>query len=211
MQPASRKPNLVPLTVLSLLRERPMHPYEMQRIIRQRHNDLFLELRRGSLYHAIEKLSRDGLVEELGTSREGKRPERTTYRITDAGVTELLEQLRSLLATPVIEPSSFLAALSFARHLAPDEVRDHLELRIHQLQTGLIAMSAVLENLTPQIGRLPLIEVEYLVAMRRAELEWVTRLAADVSTARLHWNSDEPLTHAVCGPPPSTSDQEATG
>ena len=198
MQATSRKHNLVSLTVLSLLRERPMHPYEMQRGIRQRHNDMFVELRRGSLYHAIDKLSKSGFVEEVGTSREGKRPERTTYRITEAGVTELLEQLRALLATPVLEPSSFLAALSFAGHLTPDEVRDHLELRLQQLQTGLVAMTAVIESLVPKIGRLPLIEVEYLIAMRRAELGWVQALAAELKDGRLAWNTEELLARPGC-------------
>src|SRR5690242_14900046 len=72
--------NLWALTVLCLLRERPMHPYEMQRLIRERHKDEFLDLKRGSLYHAMERLQAAGLVEPMETFREGRRPERTVYR-----------------------------------------------------------------------------------------------------------------------------------
>ena len=49
-------PNLWALTILCLLRQRPMHPYEIQRLIREYHKDAFLDLKRGSLYHAIGQL-----------------------------------------------------------------------------------------------------------------------------------------------------------
>src|SRR6516225_7758067 len=105
--------NLWALTVLCLLRQRPMHPYEMQRLIRQRHKDEFLDLKRGSLYHAIERLQKAGLIEVVQTSREGKRPERTVYRLSEKGDREIIDWLRELLAKPVQEASLFLAAMSF--------------------------------------------------------------------------------------------------
>src|SRR5215475_434122 len=103
MRPSSSSRNLWSLTVLCLLREREMHPYEMQRLIRQRHKEEFLDLKKGSLYHAIERLKRSSLIEEVSTGREGRRPERTVYRLTENGETELQEWLRSLLAQPAHE------------------------------------------------------------------------------------------------------------
>ena len=79
--------NLWALTVLCLLREGPLHPYEMQRLIHQRHKDKLLDLRRGSLYHAVAQLQRAGLIESVETRRAGRRPERTVYRLTRAGGT----------------------------------------------------------------------------------------------------------------------------
>ena len=92
--------NLWCLTVLCLLREGPRHPYEMQRLIRERHKDDFLQLKPGSLYHAIERLAKAGLIEEMETSREGRRPERTVYRLTECGDVEALAWLRGLLSKP---------------------------------------------------------------------------------------------------------------
>lgn len=180
--------NLWALTVLCLLRERPMHPYEMQRLIRERHNEDFLDLKRGSLYHAIERLAKAGYIEELGVSREGRRPERTTYRLTEAGETEVLDWLRHLLAKPVREASSFVAAMSFVGHLTPEEAADQLTIRARALECGIVAISAVLENLTPQIGRVPLLEAEYALAMRKAELAWVRALLDDLRGGKLAWN-----------------------
>src|SRR5258708_25639756 len=90
--------NLWSLTVLCPLRVRPMHPYEMQRLIREWHKDEFLDLKRGSLYHAIEQLRRAGWIDPIETSREGRRPERTVYRLTEVGDREELRLLRALLA-----------------------------------------------------------------------------------------------------------------
>jgi DNA-binding PadR family transcriptional regulator len=182
--------NLWGLTVLCLLRERPMHPYEMQRLIRQRHKDEYLDLKRGSLYHAIERLQRAGLIDPVGTSREGRRPERTVYRLTDQGEGELLDWLRELLAKPLPEPSPFLAALSNLAHLSPEEAVDQLGERVDRLEMEIVALSAVLDNLIPKIGRVVLVEVEYVRAMRRAERDWVRSLVEDVRSGRLTWDPD---------------------
>lgn len=186
-EPVSNR-NLWALTVLCLLRERPMHPYEMQRLIRQRHKDEFLDLKRGSLYHAIDRLQQAGLIEVVETSREGRRPERTTYRLSERGELEMLDRLRELLAKPVCEPMQFVAALSFLTQLSGEDSADQLHERACRLELAIVALDAVLREMTPRIGRAPLIEVEYLRAMRQAELEWVRALGEDIRTGRLRWN-----------------------
>src|SRR5438094_9982748 len=105
----SERRNLWSLTVLCLLRTRPMHPYEMQRLIREWHKDEFLDLKRGSLYHAIDRLRRTGLIEAVETRREGRRPERTVYRLTEQGEQAVQDRLRQMLATPARETNPFFA------------------------------------------------------------------------------------------------------
>ncbi len=179
--------NLWALTVLCLLRERPRHPYEMQRVIRQRRNDNFLDLKRGSLYHAIARLQRAGLIEAVETQREGRRPERTVYKLTDAGEREVLGWLRDLLARPGQVSTPFFAALSFLAHLRPEDVLAQLGARADRLEAEIASTAAVLNEILPKIGRLVLVEMEYTQAMRRAELEWVRALSEDIRTGRLPW------------------------
>src|SRR6185369_12716675 len=88
------------ITVLSLLRESPMHPYQMQRLLRDRHKDEILVLKRGSLYHAIGRLVRAELIRAKDVTRNGRRPERTTYAITAPGRKEFISALRRIIATP---------------------------------------------------------------------------------------------------------------
>jgi DNA-binding PadR family transcriptional regulator len=180
--------NLWELTVLCLLRLRPMHPYELQRLIREWHKDAFLELKRGSLYHAIERLRRAGCIEARETTREGRRPERTVYRLTEAGENAGIEWLRELLAKPVPEPTQFFAALSFLPHLTPAIVMEQLKERMGLLELEIASLRTVLETMTPRIGRLVLIEVEYLKAMRQADLEWVKSFLEELHAGRLVWD-----------------------
>ena len=153
--------NLWSLTVLCFLRERPMHPYEMQRLIRQRHKDEFLDLKPGSLYHAIDRLQRANLIEPVETSRDGKRPERTVYRLTELGEREVLDWLRELLAQPVREKSQFLAAMSHVAHLPPEDARDQLKERANRLEVAIVALNAVLQSLSARLPRVVLVEAEY--------------------------------------------------
>lgn len=194
--------NLWSLTVLCLLQEREMHPYEMQRLIRQRKKDDFLDLKRGSLYHSIGRLQRAGLIDAVATTREGKRPERTVYRITELGESELLAWLRELLANPARETSQFFAALSFIAVLRPEDALEQLESRAGLLEADIARMDSALRTMMPQIGRVVLLEVEYSLATRRAELQWVRAVVDDLRTGRLKWSREyfESLA-APSGPP----------
>jgi hypothetical protein len=73
------------IVILAMPREAPMHPYQMQRSLRERHKDEILVLKRGCPYHAIKRLLRAHLIAAVSTGRHGPCPERTTYRIRIAG------------------------------------------------------------------------------------------------------------------------------
>jgi DNA-binding PadR family transcriptional regulator len=167
-----------------------MHPYEMQRLIREWHKDEFLDLKRGSLYHAIDRLRRAGLIDAVETTREGRRPERTVYRLTEQGQRETLVWLRELLARPVREPGQFFAALSFLSHLNPRDVQEQLQQRVSLLEEGIACLNNVLKMMVPRIGRLVLVEVEYERAMRKAELAWVKSLQEDLRSGKLAWDPE---------------------
>jgi DNA-binding PadR family transcriptional regulator len=193
--------NLWSLTVLCLLRVRPMHPYELQRRIREWHKDEFLDLKRGSLYHAIERLRRQGAIAPVETTREGRRPERTVYRLTEAGERQMHHWLQEMLARPVREPTQFFAALSFLSHLTPEDVRARLQERAALLEAEIAGLDTCLKTMVPQIGRLVLIEVEYARAMRQAELAWVQSFRNELQTGSFCWNPQEVLRGAAALPP----------
>lgn len=177
------------VAVLALLREAPMHPYQMQRLLRDRHKDELLALKRGSLYHAIGRLVRDELIAASATGREGNRPERTTYRITPEGRRELTRVLRQMVAVPRRESSEFLTAVSFLVQLAPNEALARLEERCQALEGEVAQFKAQMAGAAPHVLRIHLIESEYLVAMLSAELSWARSLAADILAGRLGWDA----------------------
>src|SRR5690348_13300559 len=119
--------NLLALAVLSLLTERPMHPYEMSSVMRQRELSAVIKLNQSSLYSVIEALQREGWIVPMETQREGRYPERTIYMITEAGRAELIDWLRSLIRQPAVEYTQFAAGLAFVGNLPPAEVTTLLE------------------------------------------------------------------------------------
>src|SRR6476469_2609586 len=99
--------NLLALAVLALLAERPTHPYEMDFLMRTRGLEQSIKLNRGSLYTVVETLQRDGLIVPQETQREGRRPERTIYALTEAGRANFAGWHRALLSTPAAEYTQF--------------------------------------------------------------------------------------------------------
>ena len=109
---------LTPLgvTILGLLCERTMHPYEMYQLAAARRGRV-VKIRPGSLYHTVSRLEGEGLVRTTGTDRAGNRPERTMYEITDTGREALVHRVSDMLATPVHEYPQFPLALAEAHNV----------------------------------------------------------------------------------------------
>ena len=184
------------LAVLALLRESPMHPYQMQKLLRDRHKDELLVLKRGSLYHAIHRLERGELIEAVRTARQGKRPEHTTYSITPAGKKELVRWLQQMISTPKAEASDLMAALSFLPFLTVADSIKRLEERSRALESEIAGMTARMKAVSSWVGRINLIESEYLRAMRKAELEWVRSLVQELHAGKLAWDLQQLLEEA---------------
>jgi DNA-binding PadR family transcriptional regulator len=168
--------NLLALPLLTLLTERPMYPYEMASMLRERGKDNAIKVNWGSFYTVVQNLEKYGFIEAVEVVREGRQPERTTYRITGAGRAELMDWLRELLSVPEREHSSFEAALGESAVLPPDELIGLLQQRLATLEEANGVIQAELATLVAQVPRLFLIESEYYLAQRRAEEEWVRGL-----------------------------------
>jgi DNA-binding PadR family transcriptional regulator len=194
--PSRASRDLVALTVLALLMEQPRHPYEMQRLIRERGKDFVTGLPR-SLYHAVERLLEAGFIEPVETSRDGRRPERTVYALTADGHEECLTRLRELLALPATEHPLFSAALSYLTCLAPADAQRQLRTRIAALEADIARLDALLEGLRRHLPRIVLIEEEFALDQRRAELTWTRRTAAELEGGSLSWSFDELARHAA--------------
>jgi DNA-binding PadR family transcriptional regulator len=181
---ARRSSNPLALAVLTLLDERPMHPYEMSTTLRERRKGDSIRLNYGSLYSVVESLRRNGLIEAHETTRDGRRPERTVYAITAPGRAELADWLSDLVSTPKKEFTQFEAALSLIGALPPDQALRLLEVRSQTLQVQLHSQRVMRES----VGDFPeifLIEGDYGMALLEAEVAFVRRLVARMRTGEL--------------------------
>lgn len=179
-----RVSNPLALAVLSCLLERPMHPYEISTTLRTRGKEQSIKLNYGSLYSVVEALQKHGLIEAHATTREGRRPERTVYSITEPGRTEFEDWMAELLSTPVREFTSLEAGLSLMPGIEPDEVARLLDERTERLRMELRSIDAshsVAREL--DLPELFLIESRYRSAMLTAELEFVSDLAKGIRSS----------------------------
>ncbi len=181
--------NLLALAVLALLAERPTHPYEMDFLMRTRGLEQSIKLNRGSLYTVVETLQRDGLIVPQETQREGRRPERTVYALTETGRAKFGGWHRTLLSTPATEYTQFAAALCFIAHFSPNETSALLEQRARLLDDEIeerqFRLGSIMERLS--VPRLFLLEEEFALSQRQAEAQWVRRIVREIVDGTLTW------------------------
>jgi DNA-binding PadR family transcriptional regulator len=179
------------IAVLSLLAREAMHPYQMRHVIRVREIDRVMKVTHGTLYSTVERLAESGLIRPVETSREGRRPERTVYEITSPGRDQLLDALRVELMRVTPDYPRLATGLTFASLLEPQEVADLLQRRGIEVEGQLSAyqtsLDAALKQRSDPIGRISLIEGEYLTALLRAERDWLTAIVDDIREGRLTW------------------------
>jgi DNA-binding PadR family transcriptional regulator len=175
---AFTRTNPLALAVLALLTERPMHPYEMAQTMRERHQEEVIKLNYGSLYTVVESLRRHELITASAIQKAGNRPERTVYAVTDAGTAELHDWLRELIAVPAKEYPRFEAGISLAGLLPPDDALTVVEQREAAVGEQIAALATLIEQLQRMgLPQLAWIELDYRMAMLRAERSWLTWFA----------------------------------
>ncbi|SHF82944.1 PadR family transcriptional regulator [Streptoalloteichus hindustanus] len=187
--------NLLALAVLATVVQRPMHPYEMASVLRARGKEDDMEIKWGSLYTVVRNLTKHGFLAVVDSTREGARPERTVYRITDLGRAELVDWARELVSTPVPERPRFKAGLSVLAALAPEEAAALLRQRLDALTAANAASRAELARHS-DVPRLFLVEGEYELAVREAEAAWVRALLDELDSGTFpglaqwrHWHA----------------------
>jgi DNA-binding PadR family transcriptional regulator len=173
-----------------------MHPYEMRKVMRERHKDDRLVLKPGSLYNAVTWLLEEKLIEEGASSRAGRRPQRTTYHILRAGEIELKRWIAQMLAELRNEPSSFSVALDHLVHLTPAAALGGIENRCAALRTTIDNVATIVKSVGARVGRINVIEVEFDLAMFRAQLGWLEELTAQLRDGRFTWDTAQILKDA---------------
>lgn len=171
--------NPLALAILACLSERPMYPYEITSTLRHRGKEGSIRLNYGSLYAVIKTLEKNGLIVARHAEREGNRPERIVYEITEDGRQKSIGWLSGLLARPAKEYPDFEAALSLLPLLPPETVLTLLDERLARLDDELASIAET--SARPDVARLPelfTVEWNYHEAMVRAERAFVARLGA---------------------------------
>jgi DNA-binding PadR family transcriptional regulator len=176
------------MAVLELLLEKPMHPYEIAQVLRARNIEARANVKTGSLYHAVERLEAAGHIEVVDTQREGRRPERTVYGVTEAGRDAFVERAKAMLGTIVPDFPEYVSGLSALNELDREDVLAELRTRALRLRAEDAAGQVIMENLAAKpLPAIYWLDVRFIAARRAFELAWTNQLIEDITTGRVEW------------------------
>ena len=183
------------MALLGILHLEPMHPYAIQRRIKEWGKDKVVNVtQRAGLYKTIGRLQEAGLVTVRETGRDQQYPERTVYEITDAGRATCATWLAEMIGEPRNEYPEFPAALSFLMLLGPEGARTELERRAKSVRAKLAEMDTDAKQAAAmQLPRVVMLEDEYQRAVTEAELRWLDAVIADLAAGTLTWSRESLL------------------
>ena len=172
------------MMILGLVRWlQPVHGYDVRRELVSWNADEWANIQPGSIYHALKRLTAEGLLVEVATERVGARPARTTYRVTPRGELEFDELLHRYWWEYAAPVDPFLSAYSFLPALTRAEAVLALRHRARTLRTqaqryqDLVSMRSSWMAQKPQhVGWM----FELGLVRAQAEAQWCDQIAARV-------------------------------
>jgi DNA-binding PadR family transcriptional regulator len=161
------------LVVLGLLREQPKHGYQILADIRERRLNVWAGVSPSSTYGVINRLEREGYIHESSREREGSKPERVIYEITEAGREHLADQIIRALRSKAYVLDDSILGIAFVYGGRRDEVLDALKWRRGYFKERAVHIG---EEADKREGKVP---YNWMAIMRGLE-EHMSALAADI-------------------------------
>lgn len=182
------------LLLLGLLLNRPLHGYELHRIVRA-HGELYADLKKANLYYLLERLAAAGdLSVETEAGTRGARGERVIYTLTEQGRQHFYQYLQEILLDYEPVHTGVGTAVVFLSNLPHSEGIELLEKRRGIVLARQEAVVAELGDLTASS---PLVRIagDHLLTLIQAELDWITRSLAYLQNIGWSQISEPQLQH----------------
>jgi DNA-binding PadR family transcriptional regulator len=184
-----KKPGMLELPVLGLLKERAMHGYELRKQLSAMPGPLW-QVSWGSLYPTLRRLARSGAVQATPERRPRKTAtggraagrRRTVYRITPHGEEMFLRMLEETAAT--VDAENFTLKLAFFRYLRPETRLALLEHRRAHLQEKLVQFRTNLRTYRERIDGYALSLQNHDMATTESDIAWINELIVNERARR---------------------------
>jgi DNA-binding PadR family transcriptional regulator len=161
------------LLILGVLHEGKMHGYKLNEYVSHAMG-MYTDVKKSTLYYTMEKLEAGGYItKEL--EREGKRPERRVYEITETGRAYFLELLREHLRSYNRAYFADDIAIMFMNRLSTDEVRLLLEEKRNEIQ-GILQQ---FQN-HPDLGGYQQYVISHNIAHLEADIRWIDEVSREL-------------------------------
>lgn len=141
------------LFILSSFAEHgPMHGHRLRMEAERNHVTLWTDISGGAVYGAMKRLASEGLLREVGQEREGNRPTRQLYEITDEGRRVLAGFRREGLSDVWFRYDPFDLALTRTDPALLDALPSILAERLDRVRESLAECRRVNEGARPHVG-----------------------------------------------------------
>lgn len=178
MPPTLTLPDLV---VLSLLRERPMHGYELNQELERREVRDWAGISRPQVYYSLKKLAQSGHIARAGEGGTRAGPERQVYRLTTPGRRALATALAREQWATQRPPPPFLTWMALSTYAEPENrVRLVQRRRVfleEQLAKERATLAAILTDTGPMVNAAAQI-VRLVIRQWEVEVEWLGEVEA---------------------------------
>ena len=177
---------MIELAILGLLKEQPMHGYQLNRELSEQLGGLW-RVSYGSLYPSLRRLERQGAITSVqGTGARRK----TVYAITPEGERLFLELLEETPQESQTEDARFRVRLAFFRYLPPETRVRLLERRRQALETRLADAKAHLRDDAGTTDDYQRALLDHARAGTESDIAWLTEL---IRTERLKYEITAPV------------------
>jgi DNA-binding PadR family transcriptional regulator len=165
------------------------HGYQARRALLTWGVERWANIRPGSIYHALKKLAAEGLLESLEPESGGRGPDRTLYRVTEAGEGEFFLLLDKSLADG--DALALNAALCFVTALPRENVRYLLNTRIRKVEGARAINEHLLEN-SDAMGKPAHIRemFDFWLHTTNGELTWLRAFVARIEAGQYTFADD---------------------
>ena len=165
----------------------PVHGYDVRRELLRWRADQWANVHPGSIYHALKRLTQEGMLREVATERVGARPARTTYEVTPKGAEEFETLLRKHWWECENPVDPFQAALAFMPALPAPEISAALRNRAGVLRGSAQLFRAAIDSGWAADRKPPHVawQFERTIVLAEAEARWCDRVAALVEEGAL--------------------------
>jgi len=165
------------LILLGILLGGKTHGYRLHEYVTHA-MDLFTDVKKSKVYYTLEKLEREGYVEHE-TEREGKRPERRVYQITEKGKSYFLQLLRDNLGEFKRTYFNDDIGIAFMDQLSTPEVRKLLRKKRGITQSTLQQFKEVPDH----SGNWHYV-ISHNIAHLEADLAWIHNILNDLDDVK---------------------------
>lgn len=161
------------------------HGYDVRRELLSIGADEWANVAPGSVYNALKSLVRDGMLDVVGTDRQGARPERTVYGLTAAGEDEFQRLLWDNVRHAEMANHPLLAGLAFLPLFPREELVAVMRHRYEELRERIGARQRELRAVVggsgdPARGGVPFHVAEsyrLIIGLLEAEAAWARDFA----------------------------------